>query len=73
MNSYILGYHSNQWVDEPILGFLSIFSTDNKPSLMFNFSQFLADNIHEKFIKFPTEHVFNYTPILIYMFLYYQA
>jgi hypothetical protein len=27
----LLGYYSDQWVDEPILGFLSIFSTDEKP------------------------------------------
>lgn len=73
MISYILGYHYDQWGDEPILGFLSIFSTYNKPSLMFNFSQFLADNIHEQFIKFPIEQVFNYTSILIYMFIYYQV
>ena len=45
--SYILGYYSDQWVDEPILGFLSIFSTDSKPSILFNFCQFLAHNIHE--------------------------
>ena len=55
MISYLLGYYSDQWVDEPILGFLSIFSTNNKPSIVFNFIQFLADNIHEQFIKFPTE------------------
>jgi hypothetical protein len=28
----LLGYYSDQWVDEPILGFLSIFSTDEKPT-----------------------------------------
>jgi hypothetical protein len=27
MLSYLLGYYSDEWVDEPILGFLSIFST----------------------------------------------
>ena len=41
--SYLLGYYSDQWVDEAIIGFLSIFSADSKPSIMFNFSQFLAD------------------------------
>lgn len=73
MISYILGYHSDQWVDEPILGFLSTFSTDRKPFMIFNFCHLFIDNIHEKFIKFPTEQVFNYTSILIYMFIYYQA
>jgi hypothetical protein len=45
-------------VDEPILGFLSIFYTEEKVSVKFNFSQFLADSIHEQFLKFPTEGVF---------------
>jgi len=72
MISYILGYYSDQWVDESILGFPSISSTGNKPSIVFNFSQYLADSIHEQFIKFPTEQVFNYPCFLIYMFLYYQ-
>lgn len=52
--SYILGYYFDQLVYEPILGFLSIFSTDNKPSIIFNFSQFLAHNIHEQLLKLPT-------------------
>ena len=43
----LLGYYSDQWVDEPILGFLSIFSTDEKPTTQFDFSTFLAENIHE--------------------------
>jgi hypothetical protein len=28
----LLGYYSDQWVDEPIMGFLSIFSNDEKPT-----------------------------------------
>jgi hypothetical protein len=29
----MLGYFSEEWVDEPILGFLSIFSIEEKPQL----------------------------------------
>jgi hypothetical protein len=73
MLSCLLGYYSDEWVDEPILGFLSIFSTEEKVSVKFNFSQFLADNIHEQFLKFPTEGMFKYSSILVYMFIFYQA
>ena len=66
-------YYYDQWVDEPILCFPSIFSTHNKLSIIFNFSQFLANNIHEQFLKFQTEEVFKYTSILVYMFLYYRV
>jgi hypothetical protein len=50
----LLGHYSNEWVDEPILGFLSIFSTKEKATTQFNFIQFLADNIHEQLFSFPT-------------------
>lgn len=70
--SYFLGCYSYEWVDEAILGFLSIFSTEEKPSMIFNFSQFLADNIHEKLLKFQIEVMFKYASLLVYMFLFYQ-
>jgi hypothetical protein len=69
----LLGYFSDQWVDEPILGFLSIFSTDEKPTTQFDYNAFLADNIHEKFSNFTTEGMFRYSSILAYMFLFFQA
>jgi hypothetical protein len=51
----LLGYFLDQWVDETILGFLSIFSTDERSATRFDYSTFLADNIHEKFSNFATE------------------
>jgi hypothetical protein len=68
----LLGYYSDQWVDEPILGFLSIFSNDEQPTTQFDYSTFLATNIHDQFMNFPTEGVFRYSSILAYMFLYFQ-
>jgi hypothetical protein len=52
------GTIQDEWVEEPILGFLSIFSTKEKATTQFNFNQFLADNIHEQLFKFPTEGMF---------------
>jgi hypothetical protein len=69
----LLGYYSNQWVDEPILVFLSIFSTDEKPTTQFDFNTFLADNIHEQFVNFGTEGMFIYSSILAYLFFFFQA
>ena len=68
-----LGYYSDQWVDKPILGFLSIFSNDEKPTMQFDYSTFLADNIHEKFVNFGTEGMFKYSSIHAYMFVYFQS
>jgi hypothetical protein len=57
----MLRYYSDEWADEPILGFLSIFSTEEKVSVKFNLSQFLAESIHEQFLKFPNEGMFKYS------------
>jgi hypothetical protein len=71
--SALLGYYSDQWVDESILGFLSIFSTDEKPTTQFDFSTFLADNIHEQFVNFGTEGMFRYSSILAYLYIFFQV
>jgi hypothetical protein len=39
----------------------------------FNYSQFLADIIHEQILKFTTEEMFKYSSIMVYMFIFYQA
>jgi hypothetical protein len=69
----LLGYYSDQWVDEPILGFFFIFSTDEKPTTQFDFSTFLANKIHEQFVNFTTEGMFWYSSILAYLFIFFQA
>jgi hypothetical protein len=69
----LLGYYSDQWVDEPILGFLSIFSIDEKTTTQFDFNTFLADNIHEQFVNFSTEGMFRYSSILAYLFFFFQV
>jgi hypothetical protein len=69
----LLGYFSHQWVYEPILGFLSIFSTNEKPTTQFDFSTFLADNIHEQFMNFGAEGMFRYSSVLAYLFVFFQA
>jgi hypothetical protein len=68
----LLGYYSNHWVDEPILGFLSIFYTNEKPTTQFDFRTFLVDNIHEQFMNFGTKGMFLYSSILAYLFVFFQ-
>jgi hypothetical protein len=69
---YMLGYLLNQWVDEPILNFLSIFSTEEGATIKFNFSQFLVDNIHDHIFRFSIEGMSRYSLVLVYMFLFFQ-
>jgi hypothetical protein len=67
---FLLGYYFDEWVNEPILGFLFIFYTQEKATTQFDYSQFLAKNIHEQFFKFSTEGMFRYSSILVYLFLF---
>jgi hypothetical protein len=69
----LLGYYSDQWVDEPILGFLSIFSTNEKPTTQFDFNTFPTNNIHKQFVNFTMEFMFHYSSILAYLFVFFQA
>jgi hypothetical protein len=69
----LLGYYSDEWVDEPILGFLSIFSTEEKATTQFDYSQFLVDIIHEQLFKFSTEGMSRYSSVMVYLFLLVQV
>ena len=71
--SCLLGYQIDQWVDEYFLGYLSIFSKENKPAFMYNYSQFLAETIHEKLMNITTEGVFKYTSLLVDMIIFQQG
>jgi hypothetical protein len=69
----LLGYYSDEWVDNPILGFLPIFSVKGKDTTRFDYNSFLAENMHEKLFKFPIEGMFRNSSILAYMFLFFHA
>ena len=73
MLSFILGYFTNKHIDESILGFLSTFALGQPPSVIFNFVEYIANNIHDQLVKFPTEVVFWYTYFLFHMFFYFQV
>jgi len=55
-----------------VLGFLSTFAFGKQPSLLFNYSQFFANSIHDQFANFKAESVFKYQSILVYLMLFYQ-
>jgi hypothetical protein len=67
-----LGYFSDEWVDEPILGFLSIFFAEDKATIQFDYITFLAENIHDQLFRFATEGMFQYSSILAYIFTFFQ-
>jgi len=73
MLSCILGYTTDEHVHEPILALLSIFCRGKPPAVVFNFSQFLADRIHDQLTRLPSERLFKYSSVLFHTFLYFQS
>ena len=70
--SCLLGYFLDEWVDEPILGFLSNLSIEEGILVTFDYGHFLANVIHEQFLQFLTEGIFQYSFILMYMYILFQ-
>lgn len=68
--SCLVGYQRDQWVDEVILGYLSIFSKENKPPFIYNYIQFLVEDMHEKLMNITTKGVFKYSSMLAHVFIF---
>jgi len=47
MISYILGFKTNEYVDETILVFLSMFTPGQPPAVKYDYATFIDDKIHE--------------------------
>ena len=73
MLSFILGYFTNEFTDESILGFLSTLSPGQPPAVIFEFSRFITDSIHYQLTKLPIEGVFSYSSYLFHLFLFSQV
>ena len=73
MLPFILGYFIDEHVDASVLGFLSFFVRGQPPAVIFYFSHYIFDRIHEQLVKFLIEGVFRYTSFLFHMFLYFQS
>lgn len=68
MISNVLGYTTSEFVDEIIIAFMSIYSPDQPPAIMFDFSKFTTDKMHDQFMRLENERVFKYTSVLYHFF-----
>ena len=70
---FILGYFTDEYTDDSILGFLSTMSPGQPPAVIFDYASFIANAIHYQLTKLPTEGVFRYSSYLFHLFLFSQA
>jgi len=73
MISSILGYTIIEYIDKIILSFMSIFTQRHPPAVMYDYAKYIADRMHEQFIRMSNERVFKYSSVLYHLFLYYQT
>jgi len=73
MISCVLGCTTDEFVDDLILAFMSIFTPGNPLATIYNYAQFIAERMHEQFTRMHNERVFKYSSILYHLFLYYQS
>ena len=72
MISCVLGYTTSEYIDQLILAFMFIYTPGQPPTVIYDYAQFIADRMHEQFLRMSNERVFKYSSILYHMFLYYQ-
>jgi len=73
MISCVLGYTTSDYINEIILAFMSIFSLGEPLAVMYDYAKFIADKMHDQFLRMSNERVFKYSSVLYHLFLYYQA
>ena len=73
MISFILGFKTSEFVDETILVMLSMFTPGQPPVVMYDYAKYIADRMHEQFLRMSNERVFKYSSVLYTLFLYYHA
>lgn len=73
MISCIMGFTIIEYVDELTLAFMTIFTPGQPPANKFDYATFIADKIHDQFMRLENERVFKYSSVLYHLFLYYQS
>jgi len=71
--SSVLGYTTNEYIDEIILAFMSIYTPGKPPTIIYDYAKFIADRMHDQFLRMSNERVFKYSSFLYHLFLYFQS
>jgi len=52
---------------------MSIFTPGQPPTVKYNYATFIAEKIHDQFMRLENEKVFKYSTVIYHLFLYYQS
>ena len=71
--SSVLGYTTSEYIYEIILALMSIYTPGQPLAIIYDYAKFIADRMHDQFLRMSNERVFKYYSVLYHIFLYYQA
>ena len=72
MISSIMGFNTSEYVDKLTLVLLLIFTPGQPPAVKYDFASYIADKIHDQFMRLEDERVFKYSTFIYHLMLYYQ-
>ncbi len=58
MISSVLGFSTNEHVDETVLVLLSAYSLGKPPAIKYNYAKFIANKIHDQLLRLNREAIF---------------
>ena len=73
MIASIMGFNSREYVDEITLVLLSIFTPGQAPTVKYDYASYIANKIHDQFLRLDNEEVFKYTTFIYHLLLYYHS
>ena len=69
MISSVMGFNTSEYVDQLTLVLLSIFTPGQPPTVKYDFSSYIADKIHDQFMRLENERVFKYSSVIYHLML----
>ena len=68
-----MGFNTSEYVDQLTLVLLSIFTPGQPPPVKYDFASYIADKIHDQFMRFENERVFKYSSVIYHLMIYFQS
>ena len=72
MLTSVLGFTTNEHVDETLLVMLFAYSLEKPPAMKYNYAKYIANKIHDQLSRLNREAIFKYSSYIYHLFMYYQ-
>lgn len=69
----IMGFKTSEFIDDVTLVLLSIFTPGHPLAVKYDYASYIANKIHDQFLRLDNEGVFKYTTFIYHLMLYYQS